>query len=82
MAKRFLIYNELGLLNGKYFVIDHCPINWKITEDENNILNEGPEHPLYKSTWKQIIETKRAEVDGTKYRLEEDKDLNLWLVGE
>lgn len=82
MIQKFLIYNKLGLLNGKYFVKDYCPTNWGINKHEKDILNEGPEHPLYNNIWNNIIDTRKYEIDGIVYKLEEDKNLNLWVVGE
>lgn len=77
--KRYPIFAGYGILNGKYFARDFNHENWQISEPEARILELGPEHPAYKSTW-ESIKTRTFEFEGSKYNLEEDANLSLFLI--
>lgn len=77
--KRYPLFSGYGILNGKYFAKDYDHKNWQITETEARILELGPEHPTYKSTW-ESIKTRTFEFKGFKYNLEETSDYSLFLI--
>lgn len=70
-------------MNGKFFVEEFEPSNWNINSEQISILKAGLTHEGYKVTWNNIISNNTfKDEDGKVYRLEEDKDYNLFMVSD
>lgn len=80
--KKYVIYSEYGILNGKMFVKDFDRSLWNMTEKEIEILSEGPENSNYRETWNRILKDRYFEEDGKKFHMEEDENYVLYLVEE
>lgn len=80
--KKYVIYSNYGILNGKFFVQDFLDgLNlWNISEKELQILSAGPENPAYRDTWNTILKDRYFEENEKRYHMEEDENFVLFLI--
>lgn len=78
--KKYVLYTDYGILNGKFFVKDYDPENWNLSNSEIRILELGPEHPSYRETWNNIVKSRSFSHNNCTYSLEESPNYQLSLI--
>ena len=53
-------------------------IGWRMTLEDERILQEGPDNPVYWETWDAVLGDAEIEIDGHTWTLHQDED--LWAV--
>lgn len=48
---------------------------WGISQENQQILLDGHDHPEYWEVWNEVLETARFEKNGKEFRLYQDDDL-------